>query len=53
MQTGANVMLLNQKNHLDYINLGMEYDFTAILISLMNYSLEQINSKEEMKTGLH
>merc|ERR1719223_1600824 len=41
---------LIKKNHLDYINLGMKYDFTAILISLMNYSLEEINSKEEMKT---
>lgn len=52
MQTSGNVMLLNQKNHLDYINLSIKYGFPAILVSLLNYSIEQVNGQKDKTSGI-
>ena len=42
MQTITNVALKNQQNHIEYINLSLKYNFTAVLIRLLNKTYERI-----------
>ncbi len=54
-KTSQNVSQINQINHMEYINMSLEYNFTELLISICSYAFNAIagvDSLEDVKQNI-